>query len=272
MQKHRVPPAYFARSHKKLAEQVNKTVRAFLGQPNEENTHALRGAIRRLEACTSVLPKDARKGESLKEYRFRCARVFKVTSKIRNLDILESKLASKGKEGAVVVRKRIRQERKRLTGRSMKAAWKLLELRTPRLDEEGLAGSGANVRRVLKDLDSVIGRELRIVVNDETRVGTLHSLRKHCRRFRYILELMPKGSFKLQTLEHLQKWQDTLGAIRDSDIMIKYLEGSKHLEAMTPLLTAERVSRHRQYQAFVKSNAETQGGNHFSLLSLAGMS
>ncbi|MDA4128981.1 MAG: CHAD domain-containing protein [Thaumarchaeota archaeon] len=273
MKKRRISPIHFARGYEKLAERVNKSVRDFLGHPNEENVHALRAAIRRLEASISILPKDARKEKSLEEYRFRCGRIFKMTSKIRNLDILENKLAKqKGNEGVAGMLKRIGQEREKSVRRSMKAAWKLFEMRIPRVDDKGFGGCGVTLRKVLHDLDMIIGRELPLVASDETKVGKLHSLRKHCKKFRYALELLPQESFKSDATELLQSWQDVLGAIRDSDVMIGYLEGLKHPAVRNPLLAAERVARHRRYLAFVRSYAEASAGIRLSLVALAGLS
>jgi CHAD domain-containing protein len=129
-----------------------------------------------------------------------------------------------------------------------------------------------SVRKVLDDLDVVIGRELRVVVRDETKVEELHSLRKHCRKFRYALELMPQDSYKSEARELLQRWQDGLGAIRDSDIMIGYLEGSKYPAATKPSLAAERGARHRRYLAFVRSCPKSSVGTRLSIVALAGMS
>ena len=273
MEEHRTPPGHFARGHEKLSERVDGSLRDFLGRPDEANTHALRGAIRRLQASVGALPKVGRKERLLKEYRFRCERLFKLTSRIRNLDVLESKLAKKkGNEGVAGMLKRIRQEREKAVRRSMKAAWNLFELRIPRVDGKEFAGCGTSVRKVLTDLDTVIGRELPVVANDETKMEKLHSLRKHCKKFRYTLELMPRESYKSEAPELLQRWQDGLGAIRDSDVMISHLEGSKHLAATRPLLAAEQVARHRRYLVFVRSYAGASAGARLSPVALAGMS
>ena len=267
MGEHKTPPGHFARVHEKLAERVDVSLRDFLGRPETENTHALRGAIRRLQASVGVLPKVVRKERLLKEYRFRCERLFKLTSKIRNLDILEGKLAEREvKEGVAGMRKRIGQEREKAVRRSMKAAWNLFELRIPRVDEKEFAGCGTSVRKVLNDLDTVIGRELPMVADDETKMEKLHSLRKHFKKFRYTFELMPRESYKSGAPELLQRWQDWLGAIRDSDVMISYLERSGHPAATKPLLAAERVVGHRRYLAFVESFAGASAGSRLSLV------
>lgn len=260
MENDRVSPSHFGRVHEELAEGVTKRLRDFLERPSEKNTHELRAVIRRLEASMSVLPKDVRKEGAIMEYRRHCEKVLKTTSKIRNCDILENKLARRKEDlGVAEIRKQIRKSREKSVRRSMKAGRKLSEVREPRMNKKALAGYGAGLRKNLDGLDGVISKELSLVLKDEAKSEELHSLRINCKKFRYILELMPKDSFSLEAIELLRRWQDRLGEIRDSDVMIGYLEGPKNPKYTLPLLSAERALRHKRYMAFVKSEGGARG-------------
>jgi len=87
------------------------------------------------------------------------------------------------------------------------------------------------------------------VLNDESKVAELHSLRKDVKKLRYLLELTEKTPARLSSLA---KWQESLGAIHDLDVAIDYLKGVGAGHGRGAILELQSV-RHSNYLAFVRA-------------------
>ena len=79
----------------KLQENVQKVdnrVNNYLADPNEDNIHDIRTAIRKLDASFRSLPKKVRKRTRVSNYITASKRLFKINSQIRDYDIIYGKL------------------------------------------------------------------------------------------------------------------------------------------------------------------------------------
>ena len=74
----------------------------------------------------------------------------------------------------------------------MKASWRLFEQHEGETVEEAVfVGIDRMIGKAMNELDAKISSEIAKVVADERETKVLHSLRKHCKRLRYTIELLP---------------------------------------------------------------------------------
>jgi CHAD domain-containing protein len=263
--------ARFVGEYEKLADRVGETLREYLGNPSEENTRNVRASARRLDTCIGVMPKSAR-SKTIRRRRDRSRKLLALTSDIRDIDIIRTKLAGKTGDARVdLLLKNMAEEREEHAVDSMRAAWRLFELRGPKLTKKEAGRAAQWVKKTLEELDGEVASELPIVVKDEGRVDELHSLRKHAKRFRYTLELIPATLRSSRVIQMLKQWQDVLGEIRDSDVVIEYLGRARPSPAIREILAAESNSRHRRYLAFVRARRKGSRESPGSLLASAGL-
>jgi len=248
-------PELFLREYESIAKDVREALRDYLGDPNEGNAHELRGSLRRLDAALRVLPKGARReARSLEEYEDRCRKLLRLTSPIRDIDMLTRKLIPQSSDQSIAgIARKLRTQRKKRVAGSMKAAWKLFETKSPKLDSKMILGLDSQMRRVVADLEGKVAKDLAETLASESRVGELHSLRKRCKRLRYTIELMPPTPGREESAKLLRGWQDSLGAIRDSDVLIERLGRKDSSPAEREILRAERLKRHARYLRFVRT-------------------
>lgn len=87
----------------------------------------------------------------------------------------------------------------------------------------------------------------------------MNTLRKNCKKLRYIFEILPESHIKKYNKKvvgaigarDLKEIQEILGAIRDSDITIEYLKNSRS-EFAKRLVIQEAGRRDYLYREFVK--------------------
>jgi CHAD domain-containing protein len=243
----------FLDEYERIADRVNKSLREYLGDPGTSQTQNLRASVRRLDAAMRLLPKRTKKEKTVKRCRERCAELLKETSRIRDIDIQQERMLTRSADPTVrVISENLREERGEYVDRSVRAAWKLFERRPPKLGKKDLPRFGRRVESVLLDLEDEIASELSASLADEANVEDLHSLRKHCKRLRYTLELFRSGENQSQLIPLMRSWQDILGEIRDMDVIIDYLSRAKQTAGVRSILAAERASRHSRYVAFEK--------------------
>ena len=80
----------------------------------------------------------------------------------------------------------------------------------------------------------------------ESKVDELHALRLEIKKLRYLLELSEKSPPELPMVT---RWQESLGAIHDLDVALRFLEESD-LDLKGWALDDLRRSRHRAYAKF----------------------
>lgn len=270
MEYNSISSAAFAEDYQKAADKVGKALRDYLGDPNETNTRVLRAAVRRQSTVIGLVPKPSRR-RNMKLARVRSRKVLKATSSVRDLDIVRDRITKlSADETVLLLLNNLEEERGEYVADSMKAAWKLFELHDGKASARDFRGVARWVRKELEELDSTTEKEIDLVAKNEGKVDELHSLRKHCKRFRYALELLPQTRATEKTVRLLRSWQDILGEIRDADVVIEYLGRARQVAAVRRALEEERSLRHRRYRAFVRSHANEFKGSP-SLLRLAGL-
>src|ERR1700693_2031494 len=159
----------FLEAYGTLNERVNKSLRDYLGDPGIAQTRDLRGAVRRLDVAIKVLPKSTRKQRPVRRCHERCKELLRLTSRIRDLDILESRIAKHPRDATVTLMlNNLQEEREEFVGDTTKAAWSLSDHHPPKLAKRDLPRFVRRTETVLKELDAEIGRELRAAVKDET--------------------------------------------------------------------------------------------------------
>jgi len=271
MENSTLTPTRYVSDYEKLAERVGESLRDYLGDPSEEGTRSVRASVRRLSTCIGILPKKAR-NKATRQCRARSRKLLALTSMIRDIDVMRARLISAPRDATIdLLLRNMAEERQEYVGQSMKAAWKLFEVRGPKLAKRDVTRVSQWLVRTLEELDEQIMEELPLVIKNEGRIDELHSLRKHAKRFRYILEVVPVTGKTTKVTEMLRGWQDVLGEIRDSDVLIDYLGRARQSAAVRDLLVTERNSRHKRYLSFVRSYKRASGGRVISLLAATGL-
>lgn len=88
--------AYLDKSERNI-QRVSNKLDDYIKEPNEENIHDIRKAIRRLEASYRSLPsKKVRKKRVIREYTEYSKKLFSINSQIRDSDIINEKLSNVG--------------------------------------------------------------------------------------------------------------------------------------------------------------------------------
>jgi CHAD domain-containing protein len=229
-------------------DRVKKRIGDYLETPSEENVHDIRTALRRLEARSKVLPKKFKR-KNLGAYLELSAKLFKMNSKIRDLDIIRS-IITKEKYHDTNLLDRISASRLKLLPEALKTARKLQKLNVRfdpgDLDQKKLL---KRLNKRMEDLDAKMKNLLPIVLLGPEHETEIHSLRKTCKRMRYTLECVEETYPILKMLEH---WQNYLGGIHDYDVAIAYLNDSKQITRSKEIIHVLKKKRLVQYEEFVK--------------------
>jgi len=257
--------------YESLGRKVSGAVRDFLEAPNEERTHDLRVAIRKWEMLAQHVPKRERSKQA-RRYKKRCERFLRLTSDVRDTDIIREKLSEhRGNTSVPSLLRDLELERRRLVGESVRIARKLRDSKIPRLVLKREGQMWRSMENSLADFGEEIPRQLSIVANDESRVKELHRLKKEARRFRYLLEMMPQNKRTVRACNSLRRLQDRLGEIRDSDVALRYLEGVEASPGVLKLADGEREFRNFCYRRLVGAYSSGRRDPGQSFLAMAGL-
>ncbi len=247
----------FSRGSEKLREKLA----TYLDDPEgQKNVHDVRTAIRRLEVMFSLLPKKMRKRnrKKIKEY----TEFFKANSVVRDLDVIRGRVAALS-PNAGMLDLQLRRKRDAELKHAIQAGRKIRNIRLMRVYNVQPRKLEARIDKITDRLSARIEQTLPEVLSDSGKVEGLHKLRKDCKKLRYVIEALPAGIAKnyekkaadaigkLGSSISLQKLQDMLGEIRDSDITLQYLKTSKSKMA-GELASMEASVRKQLYDEFVK--------------------
>src|SRR5580658_10702298 len=100
MAKHSATAAYLVEHYEAATHRSSLALREYLGDPSDSHARALRSTLRRVDALLRLVPRDSR-GREMKAYEKGCRRMLKLTSPIRDLDLLTEKLGSAGRDSGV---------------------------------------------------------------------------------------------------------------------------------------------------------------------------
>ena len=109
---------------------VDNRLDDYIKNPNEENIHNIRTAIRRLQATYISLPKKLRKKKKIREFVIKSKELFRINSKIRDYDIISEKLSkdvqsSPQQQNIELLQKLLKSQRKRMLNKIAMEAFSL---------------------------------------------------------------------------------------------------------------------------------------------------
>jgi CHAD domain-containing protein len=236
-------------------QKVDNRVNNYLADPNEDNIHDIRTAIRKLDASFRSLPKKVRKRTRVSNYITASKRLFKINSQIRDYDIIYGKLKKYSSDSIYAELTRSLEKRRDTKIRKARNVALSLKDKSPKIDEENIPG-----KKLQQRFNNIVGRfsdriELNfpIVLTNSKKVGELHEMRKDCKKLRYLLELLPDQNKEIQRMiTELEEIQDMLGSIHDEDITIAYLKRIRNPRAVHYILDDEIEERNHKYEEFIQ--------------------
>jgi CHAD domain-containing protein len=242
-------------------QRVNNRINKYLKKPNAKQIHDVRTAIRRLDATFSTLPKKYRNGSSLSKYVLQCKELFKINSEIRDFDIINEKLQkypSNAQRDSIIETLKETRNAKLETAKTVALSLKSIDIATI-LDEISVTEKELQKRynKILSRLISDIESTFPVVLAKPLALEELHDLRIACKKLRYMLELLPdENKLAEQIGKSLQKLQDILGSVHDSDFTIGYLRSlpqpSKEIQEIINMENDERRLKFEQFMNYCK--------------------
>jgi CHAD domain-containing protein len=297
-----IPARHFLSTLEASVQRVDKRLNDYLKDPNENNIHDIRTAIRRLSASFGSLPKRERKKKKNRDYLTTARYLFKINSQIRDNDIINAKLEKYSSETAYAkLTDSLKRRRKTHLYTAAKIAKSLRQLPVPYITEDDIEEIQLQRRynKVVRRLSERIEINLPVVLANKNKIVELHEMRKNCKKLRYILELIPDqdnskeknttirehediqeilGLIHVQNTKETHKMitelediQDILGSIHDNDIIIAYLKRVKHFTEIENILDNENRERNTRYEEFVqfcKRNLTNSGNNFYNQICL----
>lgn len=278
-------------------QKVDKRLDEYIKDPNKDNIHDIRTAIRRLEASYSASPKQIRR-KRMKKYVDSSKYLFKLNSEIRDFDIILEKLNKEGQmdeQQLEILSKSIKRQKNRKLDKALSIAIELRKLNTPHLNSDNtLYDRCIMQKKLIKRYNNVVGkfvcrmeRNFPIVINNSEKIDELHEIRKDSKKLRYLLELVlsnkdrNKGNIDKNNvinkndhgdnhdvsflLEKLEKIQDMLGNIHDYDITTAYLKGheSHNFFIAENNIAMIRKNKYEQFVQYCKSDLLDTENNSF---------
>jgi CHAD domain-containing protein len=240
-----------------IAQKVNERLEKYLKEPNEENVHNVRTAIRRLDSAWKVLPKKIRQKRKVAKFVQLHKKFFKANSEIRDLDIMQQRIGSF--PTTEEIKKFIHEKRMRKMRVAQKKAKLSQKLKFPTVKQEQIQISKLEkrFRKISVKLIENIQALIPIATSNEERIAELHELRKDCKKLRYLLELAPNTESNFVT--KLKEMQDLLGSIHDCDITMDFLKKMPPKYDITKeLLKKESELRSQLYEKFVETQKPKQ--------------
>ena len=220
-------------------------------RPSPDEIHDLRVAARRIQVMRRLMPRSVRDSNDSKAFNLALKSVMKATSHLRDMDTLMVTLKSCRGILPTGILIGLENQRSDSAAHAKATIGTLAGVQVPEMDTSKLAGKRLSrrfrkdVRKHSKNASSLLTQ----VLDDESKVVELHSLRKEAKKLRYLLELADKTPARLSSLT---KWQDSLGAIHDLDVAVAYLKGASAGLGRVAILELQRA-RHSNYLAFVRA-------------------
>lgn len=247
---------FLIKLHENLERVDNKT-NNYIKNSNEKNIHDIRTSIRRFNASFLTLPKRYRKGCLLSDYNRLANEFFKINSEIRDIDIIHEKLKNYPETDqrniAIDLLKNNRQSK--LEG-AKTIALSLKNMNSKKILEKVDITEKELQKRYSKILILLIRKietNFLIVITNTLKIEELHELRKDCKKFRYLLELLGKeNNNAIAMVKILQNIQDILGSIRDYDITIDYLKKLEPSKEIQEIINNEIEHRRAKYEEFLR--------------------
>jgi CHAD domain-containing protein len=243
----------FLKKYEKILYSFNQKLQDYILEPNDENIHDIRVAVRRLETAYQIFPKIVRKKSLLRDYVKKAKELFRLNALIRDYDIICARMESKNRDKTHDLVSNLKGFRIKNLQVANKLALKISHLQPPKSTEIALKESRLNKRylKVLNEIELNIQKNILIALGDEKKVEELHMLRKDIKKLRYSLELASNEKNANNLLKNLKNIQDILGGIRDGDIIMDYLRTLGQNPIILDLIKSEILERKEKYQKFV---------------------
>jgi len=241
-------PAKYARTRKILA----KRLKAYLKDSNPENVRGLRIAIRRISLSIELLPKKMRKEKPTQTFVASLNEASKANAKVRDLDIVISKISTYKPEVSIDNQiAKVQETRESQLQAARRQTLALQKQPITKIREKALSIPKLQKRlnKTTTQLIAAINVRLPLVLQDSNNVRDLHLLRMDCRRLRYLAELF-QSKKTARLLSRLGSWQSLLGFIHDSDITIDYLRNLGEAPEIQPILNDLVSQRMQSYEKF----------------------
>jgi CHAD domain-containing protein len=235
-------------NYKKVLAKLDK----YLENPNEDNIHHMRTSLRRLEAAYQSSPKQIRNKKKIKKFVSSAKKLFRINSKIRDVDIILKMLANEGKmpqDKLEEFKNHNEYDKQKYLKQARIIALDLRRQIIPnfyhrkKINRSFTSKSRKRLLKMVRKLKTKIERKIPIVINNEDRILVLHELRKDTKKLRYLIELVTKRDYERASerptgdedsdeqlgenhhriLRELEKIQGMLGEIHDYDVTIDYL-------------------------------------------------
>ncbi len=232
---------------------LKKRIQAYLKDPNPDNVHDLRTAARRTRACLQLLPKNPRRRKRTRRYSATLKELIRANARIRDIDIVVSKISRRNDSATY---EQLTNRLAKMRAADLKPALSFVSSveNPPRglVQAEDLSDELLQERfdKVTINLEDRIRKRLPVVLENPAKKRALHRLREDSRTLRYVLDLEGTLSEK-EPLPLLRSWQDILGLVHDSDIMIDRLSHAKPSPEVQDLLRSEVAERNLNYEKFV---------------------
>jgi CHAD domain-containing protein len=254
-----ITPQSYTQSLSKSEKIVSEKVRVYIKEPSEENVHDLRTSIRRLLTTANVLPKKIRRQKEFKKYLESYAKLLRLNAKVRDVDIILAKLPHHGDDPHLsILTTQLKEIRESSLKRAKRFASSIKGKENFSVEARELSSPliQKRFRKTASTLTKTLRTHLRIVVKEPRNLEELHKLREDSRSLRFTLEMddSPETSKLLPVLE---KWQDVLGEIRDSDIFISRVEDGRFSSKLKEVLEKERSGRQENYEKFLEIAKES---------------
>jgi CHAD domain-containing protein len=246
----------FAAKQEENIQRVNNRIENYLTDPNKDNIHDIRTAIRKLDASYRSLPKKIRKKNRVSNYVKVSKRLFKINSEIRDYDIIYEKLKKYSSNSIYTELTRSLDERRdKKIRKARNIALSLTDLQLPQVSEDDIPTKKLQQRfnKTVTRFSDRIELNFPIVLTNSKKIAELHEMRKDCKKLRYLLELLPDENKEMQkTITELEDIQDMLGSIHDDDITIAYLKSTRNRKAVRNILDNEVAQRNHKYEEFIQ--------------------
>ena len=243
----------FQRKFEKLLNNFCVKLRDYSLQPNNENIHDIRVAVRRLENAHRILPKSIRRKKSIKNYIVHAKLLFKLNAHIRDIDIICAKFEIKYRDQTRNLVQDLQQQRISRLQEANKIASTLSHLDSLKIPWNEIKKTSLCKRyhKIIHAIILDIKKNSAIALSDEKKIEELHRVRKDFKKLRYSLELI--SNRKAVELRNLRQIQDILGEIHDYDIMINYLKSLTDKYQVVHVLESEISERRKKYNLFISS-------------------
>ena len=238
----------YARTRKVLA----KRIKAYLKDSSPENVRSLRIGMRRMRLCIELLPKKIRKAKTTRSFITSLGEASKANAKVRDLDIVLSKISAYKPDMSIEGRiARIKERRESQLQAARRQAIAFQKERVPKIGKKELSVPKLQklLNKITNQLITAVNSRLPLVLNDSKNVKDLHLLRVDCRRLRYLAELF-RSKKTTGLVTRLRSWQSLLGIVHDSDLTIDYLRNLGEAPEMQPVLRDLMTQRMESYEKF----------------------